>query len=76
MTINKVKSAIAEQLGISESTISESTNILTDLNADSLDIVQMIMVLETEFNIMFEDEDFSAVKTVADIVSFIDSKKN
>ena len=69
----KVRKLIAEQLGIEESKIKESGDFITDLQADSLDIVQMLIAMETEFGIEFDDSEMQNVKTVADVVAFIES---
>ena len=75
MVLEKVKSLIAEQLGISEEDITEESSLVTDLGADSLDIVQMLISLEKEFGIIFGDEEIKAIKTVGDAVKFIDTHK-
>ncbi len=69
----KVRKLIAEQLGIEESKIKETSDFITDLQADSLDIVQMLIAMETEFGIEFDDSEMQNVKTVADVVAFISS---
>ncbi len=69
----KVRKLIAEQLAIEESKIKETSDFITDLQADSLDIVQMLIAMETEFGIEFDDSEMQNVKTVADVVSFISS---
>ncbi|HHT83818.1 MAG: acyl carrier protein [Christensenellales bacterium] len=75
MVLEKVKSLIAEQLGISEEDITEESSLVNDLGADSLDIVQMLISLEKEFGIIFGDEEIKAIKTVGDAVKFIDTHK-
>ncbi len=69
---DKVVSMIAEQLGIDKSTISLESEVIKDLGADSLDIVQMLMCLEDEFGITVSVESASSLKTVKDIVELIE----
>lgn len=76
MTLDKVKRLIAEQLCISEEEVTEDSDIIKDLNADSIDLVEMIMTLEDEFGITVPDEKAGDIKTVKDIVKFIDENKN
>ncbi len=75
MVFDKVKSLIAEQLGINDDEISEESSFVNDLGADSLDIVQMLISLEKEFNIVFGDEEIKTIKNVGDAVRFIDTHK-
>lgn len=76
MAIDKIKKLLAEQLNISEDTISESSKIVDDLGADSLDVVELLMTLEDEFGVSVSDEDAVKIKTVGDIAKIIeDSKK-
>lgn len=75
MVLEKVKSLIADQLGISESDITEESSLVNDLGADSLDIVQMLICLEKEFGIVFGDDEIKTIKTVGDAVKFIDTHK-
>ncbi len=71
----KVQKLIAEHLSLDLSKIKPESDFITDLEADSLDIVEMLMSLEDEFGIEFEDEEVSGIKTVQDVVNFIDSRK-
>ena len=75
MTKQKVIEILAKQLRIDESKISENTNIASDLGADSLDLVEVLMSLEEEFNISIPDEAIPSIVTVADLVKYIDSHK-
>lgn len=72
-TFEKVKSLLAEQLGIEESSISANSKIIDDLKADSLDVVELLMTLEDECNISVSEEEASKLTTVGDIVKMIDS---
>ena len=71
MALDKVKSLLANQLNIDESKIEESSKIIDDLGADSLDVVELLMVLEDEFGVSISDEQALEIKTVGDIVKII-----
>ena len=73
MIINRLKELLAEQFEVDESTITESTDIMTDLGADSLDIVEFIMMIEEEFDINVTDEQSYESKTVGEIADYIES---
>ena len=64
----KVKKVIMEQLGVSDSAITLEASFIDDLGADSLDIVELIMALEEEFDIEIPDNDAEKVATVGDVV--------
>ena len=72
--VNKVKELIAQQLNKSVEEITDDKEIVKDLGADSLDVVEMLMSLEEEFNVTVPEEDAVNIKTVGDIVEFIDGK--
>ena len=74
MSFEKVKKLLAEQLNIGVEKITMQSKVIEDLGADSLDVVEMLMVLEDEFNITVSDEESVKLKTVGDIVKLIDSK--
>lgn len=76
MTFEKVKKLLAEQLNISAEKITENSKVIDDLGADSLDVVEMLMTLEDEFNVTVTDEESVNLKTVGDIVKLIDKKTN
>ena len=67
----KVKEIIVEQLGVAENAITEEASFIDDLGADSLDIVELIMALEEEFDIEIPDGDAEKVVTVGDVVDYI-----
>lgn len=67
----KVKKVIMEQLGVSDSAITLEASFIDDLGADSLDIVELIMALEDEFDIEIPDNDAEKVATVGDVVDYI-----
>ncbi|OGX40019.1 MAG: acyl carrier protein [Omnitrophica WOR_2 bacterium RIFCSPHIGHO2_02_FULL_50_17] len=70
----KVKSIIAEQLGVKLEEVTEDASFIDDLGADSLDTVELIMALEEEFNIEIPDEDAEKMTTVGDAIRYIDEK--
>lgn len=67
----KVKEIIVEQLGVTESTVTLEASFIDDLGADSLDIVELIMALEEEFDTEIPDADAEKVVTVGDVVDYI-----
>ncbi len=67
----KVKEIIVEQLGVAEDTVTQEASFIDDLGADSLDIVELIMALEEEFDIEIPDSDAEKVVTVGDVVDYI-----
>lgn len=73
-TYEKVRSIIAEQLGIKTEAVSNESDVINDLGADSIDIVQLLMAMENEFGVTVSEDDADNLKTVGDIVSLIDSK--
>ena len=74
MTLDKVKELLSEQLNVSADKIKAESRVIEDLGADSLDVVEMLMSLEDNFNVTVTDEESVALKTVGDIVKLIDSK--
>lgn len=74
MTFEKVKKLLAEQLNVPSEKITQASKIIDDLGADSLDVVEMLMTLEDEFNVTVTDEESVNLKTVGDIVKLIDKK--
>jgi acyl carrier protein len=71
---NKVIKIVAEQLNVEEGDVKLESSFITDLDADSLDTVELVMALEEEFNIEISDEDADKIKTVGDAVKYIESK--
>ena len=68
---DKVKGIIVEQLGVSETSVTMEASFIDDLGADSLDIVELVMALEEEFDIEIPDADAEKVSTVGDVVEYI-----
>ncbi|MBR1717457.1 MAG: acyl carrier protein [Paludibacteraceae bacterium] len=72
---SKVKAIIVDKLGVEESQVTNDANFQTDLNADSLDTVELIMEFEKEFGISIPDEDTQKISTVGDVVAYIEQAK-
>ncbi len=70
----KVKAIVAEQLSVEAAEVTPEANFLNDLNADSLDVVEMVMALEEAFDVEIPDEAAEEIKTVQDAVNFIAGK--
>jgi len=76
MIFDKVKALIEEQMDISSNVeITMDTSFVEDLEADSLDVVELIMAIETEFDISVNDEDVENIKTVGDVVNYISERQ-
>ncbi|MFL0246976.1 acyl carrier protein [Candidatus Clostridium stratigraminis] len=71
MIFEKVRDIIADQLGIDADEISMESSFMDDLGADSLDIVELIMALESDFDLEIPDEDAEKISTVANVVDYI-----
>ncbi|MCX7883548.1 MAG: acyl carrier protein [Caloramator sp.] len=71
MIFEKVKERISDILGVDSDDISMDSSFIDDLGADSLDIVELIMALEEEFDIEIPDEDAEKIQTVGDVVEYI-----
>ena len=74
MTFDKVKEVIIDSLNCDENAVCMEADLSRDLDADSLDAVELIMALEEAFPITFEEDAAKKMKTVGDIVAYIDSK--
>jgi acyl carrier protein len=72
----KVREKIAEQLGVAADEVTPESSFIEDLGADSLDIVELVMALEEEFNIEISDEDAEKIRTVKDVVGYIQAHKS
>ena len=68
---DKIKEIIVEQLGVTEDAVTTESSFIDDLGADSLDIVELIMALEEEFDIEIPDTDAEKIVTVGDVVEYI-----
>ena len=67
----KIREIIADKLSVSEEEVNLESSFIDDLNADSLDIVELIMALEDELNMEIPDEDVENFKTVGDVVKYV-----
>ena len=73
-TFDRVKKVVVEQLDVNEDEVTSSASFVDDLGADSLDVVELVMGLEEEFDIEIPDEDAEKIATVADAVGYIEEK--
>lgn len=73
MVLEKVKAILSEQFDVEEDSITTETSISEDLGADSLDVVDLLMSLEDEFEIEVPDEEIENIKTVGELVKYIES---
>ena len=74
MVFDKIKSIIVDQLDADENEVTMEANIQDDLGADSLDVVDLVMSIEENFDIEIPDEDVENIKTGGDIVKYIEAK--
>ena len=75
-TFEQVKEVIVEQLNVSPEEVKPESNFVEDLGADSLDVVEMIMALEERFGIEIPDSEAENIKTVQDVVDYIEKHKS
>ncbi len=75
-TFEKVRDIVVEQLGVEADEVTIDSTFIDDLGADSLDIVELIMAFEEEFGIEIPDEAAEKIKTVQDVVNYIDQNQN
>ena len=73
--LEKVEEIVAESLNVEESTLSETTSFKEDLGADSLDLFEMVMALEEEFEVEIPTEDLENIKTIGDVESYLQSRQ-
>jgi len=73
-TLDRVKKVVAENLNVSEQEVTPQASFVEDLGADSLDVVELVMAFEEEFQVEIPDEDAENIKTVQDAVTYIDEK--
>lgn len=74
-TFEDVKAIVVEQLNVEESIVKEDSKFTEDLNADSLDVVELVMAIEEKFDVEIPDSEAEKIKTVKDVVDYIDSHK-
>ena len=75
MVYDQLKTMIADQLGVNEDEVKPETRLKEDLNADSATVMMLVMDIENEFDIEIEDDAIEKVKTVADLVKYIEDKQ-
>jgi len=71
-SMDRIKKIIVDRLGVDESKITENSSFIDNLGLDSLDIVDLIMVFEEEFNLEIPDKDVEKIKTVGDMIKYLD----
>lgn len=74
MVLDKIIDMLEKQLGIDKSKITEDSDIIKDIGADSLDIVEFLMDAENEWGIIIEEEDVKNLHTIGDVVKYIESR--
>ena len=74
-TYDRLKKIVVEQLGVDEEEVKPEASFVDDLNADSLDLVEVIMALEQEFDIEIKEEDTDNIRTVGDAVKLIEQTR-
>lgn len=72
MVFDKIKDIIVEQLGVDESKVTPETHLMKDLEADSLDAVEIIMAIEEEYDIEIPDEEAEKFQKVSDLVGYVE----
>jgi len=72
LVLEKIKAILSNQFDVEESTLETTTRLDEDLGADSLDVVDLLMSLEDEFDVEIQDEDIEKIRTVGDLVSYIE----
>lgn len=73
--IDEVKEIVVEQLSVEEEEVTADASFIDDLGADSLDIVELVMALEEKFNLSISDEDAEKLRTLGDVVKYIEANK-
>ena len=71
----KVRAIIADELGVADDEIKSTSSFIEDLGADSLDIVELVMAMEEEFEVEIPDDEAENIKTVADAVNYVTTHK-
>ena len=74
--VDKIKEILAKQLGIEADAVEDESNIMKDLGADSLDVVELLMAIEEAFGVSVPDDDVPGLKTVKDIADYIEKNQD
>lgn len=70
---DKILEIIADQFGISTDELQEDTSFVDDLNADSIQLMELVMTLEEEFDTEIDEEDITSIETIGDVIEYIDN---
>ncbi len=73
MVFDKVRAILCEQLNVEEDSVTAESSIMDDLGADSLDVVDIVMSLQNEFDVEIPDEEVENISTVGDLVKFLEA---
>jgi len=71
---DRISAIIVEQLGVTKEELAPNASFIDDLGADSLDIVELVMAMEEEFDIEIPDDDAEKIQTIADVISYVKEK--
>ncbi|PYZ97986.1 MULTISPECIES: acyl carrier protein [Alteribacter] len=74
-TLDRIAKIVSERLGVDEAEVKPEATFKEDLGADSLDVVELVMELEDEFDLEISDEDAEKIATVGDVITYIDNQK-
>ncbi len=73
--LDDIKEVVVEQLSVNADEVKEDAKFVEDLGADSLDVVELVMALEEKFDIEIPDDEAEKIQTVADVLTYVESKK-
>jgi acyl carrier protein len=76
MIFEQIRDIIVEKLNVKAEKVTMDTNLVDDLGADSLDAAEIVMAIEDQFNIQFDDDASQSIKKVSDIVNYVEKKTN
>lgn len=72
--VDKIRALVSEQLGVDPAVLNAEANILEDLGADSLDVIELVMAIEEAFDIEISDEDAESIRTIGDVEKYVADK--